>query len=79
MQKGIPSQPGDRVTLTVEASTDPGSTARGRDAVVISGRLWTFPLAIRVENERYGTIVGQPDLHVGTKDTGRDLRAQQAQ
>ena len=27
---------GDRVTLTVEASTDPGSTARGRDAVVIS-------------------------------------------
>jgi hypothetical protein len=37
MQKlGIPSQPGDLVTLTVEASTDPGSTARGRDAVVIS-------------------------------------------
>jgi hypothetical protein len=37
MQKlSIPSQPGDRVTLTIEASTDPGSTARGRDAVVIS-------------------------------------------
>jgi hypothetical protein len=37
MQKlSIPSQPGDHVTLTIEASTDPGSTARGRDAVVIS-------------------------------------------
>jgi hypothetical protein len=37
MQKlSIPSQLGDRVTLTIEASTDPGSTARGRDAVVIS-------------------------------------------
>ena len=37
MQKlSIPSQPGDQVTLTIEASTDPGSTARGRDAVVIS-------------------------------------------
>jgi len=37
MQKlTIPSQPGDRVTLTIEASTGPGSTARGRDAVVIS-------------------------------------------
>jgi hypothetical protein len=32
----IPSQPGDRVTLTIEASSDPGSAARGRDAVVIS-------------------------------------------
>jgi hypothetical protein len=29
-------QQGDRVTLTIEASTGPGSTARGRDAVVIS-------------------------------------------
>jgi hypothetical protein len=37
MQKlSIPSQPADHVTLTIEASTDPGSTARGRDAVVIS-------------------------------------------
>jgi hypothetical protein len=37
MQKlSIPSQPGDQVTLTIEASTNPGSTARGRDAVVIS-------------------------------------------
>ncbi len=37
MQKlTIPSQQGDRVTLTIEASTGPGSTARGRDAVVIS-------------------------------------------
>jgi hypothetical protein len=37
MQKlSIPSQPGDQVTLTIEASTDPGTTARGRDAVLIS-------------------------------------------
>jgi hypothetical protein len=37
MQKlRIPSQQGDHVTLTIEASTGPGSTARGRDAVVIS-------------------------------------------
>lgn len=37
MQKlSIPSQPADHVTLTIEASTDAGSTARGRDAVVIS-------------------------------------------
>jgi hypothetical protein len=37
MQKlRIPSQQGDYVTLTIEASTGPGSTARGRDAVVIS-------------------------------------------
>ena len=36
MQKlGIPSA-ASIMTLTVEASTDPGSTARGRDAVVIS-------------------------------------------
>jgi hypothetical protein len=32
----IPSQPGDQVTLTIEASTGPGSNARGRDAVLIS-------------------------------------------
>jgi hypothetical protein len=37
MQKlKISPQQGDRVTLTIEASTGPGSTARGRDAVVIS-------------------------------------------
>ena len=32
----IPPQSGDRVTLTIEASTEPGSTARGRDSVLIS-------------------------------------------
>jgi hypothetical protein len=32
----IPSQPADEVTLTIEASTGPGSNARGRDAVLIS-------------------------------------------
>jgi hypothetical protein len=32
----IPSQPGDEVTLTIEASTSPGSNARGRDSVLIS-------------------------------------------
>jgi hypothetical protein len=32
----IPSQSGDQVTLTIEASTGPGSNARGRDAVLIS-------------------------------------------
>ena len=32
----IPSQPGDQVTLTIEASTSPGSNARGRDSVLIS-------------------------------------------
>jgi hypothetical protein len=32
----IPSQPAEQTTLTIEASTEPGSTARGRDAVVIS-------------------------------------------
>ena len=32
----IPPQSGDRVTLTIEASTEPGSTARGRDAILIS-------------------------------------------
>jgi Tfp pilus assembly protein PilX len=44
MQKlSIPSQPGDHVTLTIEASTDPGSTARGRDAVVISEVVFGHP------------------------------------
>ena len=32
----IPPQSGDQVSLTIEASAEPGSTARGRDAVVIS-------------------------------------------
>ena len=32
----IPPQTGDSVTLTIEASTEPGSTARGRDSVLIS-------------------------------------------
>jgi hypothetical protein len=32
----IPSQPADEVTLTIEASSGPGSNARGRDAVLIS-------------------------------------------
>jgi hypothetical protein len=32
----IPPQPSDHVTLSIDASTGPGSTARGRDAVVIS-------------------------------------------
>ena len=32
----IPPQSGGHVTLTIEASTEPGSTARGRDAVLIS-------------------------------------------
>jgi hypothetical protein len=32
----IPSQPGDTVTLTIKASSQPGSTARGRNAVLIS-------------------------------------------
>jgi Tfp pilus assembly protein PilX len=32
----IPPQSGGQVTLTIEASTEPGSTARGRDAVLIS-------------------------------------------
>jgi hypothetical protein len=44
MQKlSIPSQPGDHVTLTIEASTEPGSTARGRDAVVISEVVFGHP------------------------------------
>jgi hypothetical protein len=32
----IPAQSGGPVTLTIETSTEPGSTARGRDAVLIS-------------------------------------------
>lgn len=32
----IPAQSGDQVTMTIDASTEPGSTARGRDAVLIS-------------------------------------------
>ena len=32
----IPPQSGGPVTLTIDASTEPGSTARGRDAVLIS-------------------------------------------
>jgi hypothetical protein len=32
----VPSQAGDQVTLTIEASTSPGSNARGRDSVLIS-------------------------------------------
>jgi hypothetical protein len=32
----IPPQPGDTVTLTIDASSAPGSVARGRNAVVIS-------------------------------------------
>jgi hypothetical protein len=32
----IPPQSGDHVTLTIEASTEPGLTGRGRDAVLIS-------------------------------------------
>ena len=32
----IPPQSGGQVTMTIEASTEPGSTARGRDAVLIS-------------------------------------------
>jgi hypothetical protein len=32
----IPPQAGDAITLTIESSTGPGSSARGRDAVLIS-------------------------------------------
>lgn len=39
----IPSQPGEQVTLTIEASTGPGSNARGRDAVVISEVAFASP------------------------------------
>ena len=39
----IPSQPGDRVSLTIEASTGPGSNARGRDAVLISEVVFGSP------------------------------------
>jgi hypothetical protein len=39
----VPSQPGDQVTLTIEACTGPGSNARGRDAVLISEVLFGRP------------------------------------
>jgi hypothetical protein len=39
----IPSQPGNQVTLTIEASTGPGSNARGRDAVLISEVVFGSP------------------------------------
>ena len=39
----IPPQSGDQVTLTIEASTEPGSTARGRDAVLISEVVFGSP------------------------------------
>ena len=39
----IPAQWGDQVTLTVEAATEPGSTARGRDAVLISEVVFGSP------------------------------------
>jgi hypothetical protein len=39
----IPSQPGDEVTLTIEASSGPGSNARGRDAVLISEVVFGSP------------------------------------
>jgi hypothetical protein len=39
----IPPQSGDQVILTIEASTEPGSTARGRDAVLISEVVFASP------------------------------------
>jgi hypothetical protein len=39
----IPPQSGDQVTLTIEATTEPGSTARGRDAVLISEVVFGSP------------------------------------
>jgi hypothetical protein len=39
----IPAQSGDQVTLTIDASTEPGSTARGRDAVLISEVVFEGP------------------------------------
>jgi Tfp pilus assembly protein PilX len=39
----IPPQSGGHVTLTIEASTEPGSTARGRDAVLISEVVFGSP------------------------------------
>ena len=40
---GIPPQPGDTVTLTINASSRPGSTARGRNAVLISEITFSQP------------------------------------
>jgi hypothetical protein len=39
----IPPQSGDQVTLTIEATTEPGSTAGGRDAVLISEVVFGSP------------------------------------
>jgi hypothetical protein len=39
----IPPQSGDQVTLTIEASTEPGSMASGRDAVLISEVVFGSP------------------------------------
>jgi len=39
----IPPQPGGTVTLTIKASTQPGSTARGRNAVLISEVSFSHP------------------------------------
>jgi hypothetical protein len=39
----IPPQSGDQVTLTIEASTEPGSMANGRDAVLISEAVFGSP------------------------------------
>jgi hypothetical protein len=39
----IPPQSGERVILTIEASTEPGSTARGRDAILISEVVFGSP------------------------------------
>ena len=39
----IPPQSGGQVTITIEASTEPGSTARGRDAVLISEVVFGSP------------------------------------
>lgn len=39
----IPPQPGEQVTLTIAASTGPGTNARGRDAVLISEVVFASP------------------------------------
>jgi hypothetical protein len=39
----IPAQSGDQVTLTIEATTEPGSTAPARDAVLISEVVFGSP------------------------------------
>lgn len=39
----IPAQPGDQVTLTIEATTEPGSTTSARDAVLISEVVFGSP------------------------------------